>query len=188
MKRVESPTYNIVLIAIFAALLFVCNYLARIDVGPVPITLQTMAVMLAGIILGSWRGAAAILIVIILDLFHIPTFPGKVGLGLVTSITFGYIIGWVFAAYIIGLIAPKILKNTQPNIAVYLKLYIACVLVNTVVVYSFGVAWAAIFFGKSAAVLWQYFVAPFIIPNLVKMGLVTFIVFILHKNRVVSWD
>ncbi|MFV0322524.1 MAG: biotin transporter BioY [Alphaproteobacteria bacterium] len=188
MKRVESPTYNIVLIAIFAAFLFVTNYLARIDVGPVPITLQTIAVMLAGIVLGSWRGAAAILIVIILDLFHIPTFPGKVGLGLVTSITFGYIIGWVFAAYVIGLIVPKMLKDTQPSFKLYLKVYIACVLVNMLVIYPFGIAWAAIFFGKSAAVLWQYFVAPFIIPNLIKMGIVTFIVFILHKNRVVSWN
>ncbi|MFV0322523.1 MAG: biotin transporter BioY [Alphaproteobacteria bacterium] len=188
MKKVETPAYSVVLIAIFAALLFVCNYLARIDIGPVPITLQMIPVILAGAVLGSWRGAAAILIVIILDLFHIPTFPGKVGIGLLTSITFGYIIGWVVAAYIVGLIIPKILKDAQPSWSVYLKVFAVCAIVGIGVVYFFGVVWAALFFGKSAAVLWQYFVYPFIIPDLIKMGIVTFIIYILHKNRVVRWN
>ncbi|MFV0431686.1 MAG: biotin transporter BioY [Alphaproteobacteria bacterium] len=186
MKRIETPTSSIVLIAIFAAFLTVCNYLARIDIGPVPITLQMIPVMLAGAVLGSWRGAVAIIIVVLLDIFHIPTFPGKIGIGLVSSITFGYIIGWVFAAYIIGLIVPKLLKAEAASIILFIKVFIVCAFVGIVVVYFFGVLWAALFFGKSAAVLWKFFVLPFIIPDLIKSALVAFIIMLLHKYRVID--
>lgn len=55
----KQPATDLALIAVFAALIAVFSVNARGSVGPVPITLQTLAVILSGLVLGPWRGFAA---------------------------------------------------------------------------------------------------------------------------------
>ena len=67
-------TRDIVLVALFAAIIVVLGLLPPITLGfiPVPITAQTLGVMLAGCILGAKRGAAAVLLVLLLVAIGLP--------------------------------------------------------------------------------------------------------------------
>ena len=72
--RRSNPTLDLVLVAMFAALTAVLGLIPPITVGilPVPITLQTLAVMLAGALLGPWRGALSQVLLIALVAAGLP--------------------------------------------------------------------------------------------------------------------
>ncbi len=74
-----------------------------LQVGGVPITLQTFFAILAGAILGSRLGAIAMTVYLFLGLAGLPIFAGfKGGLGTVMSPTFGFILSFIFVAYATG--------------------------------------------------------------------------------------
>ncbi|WP_336645664.1 biotin transporter BioY [Microbacterium sp. USHLN186] len=93
-------------IAVFAALVIVLGTVMVPLPGGVPITGQTLGVMLAGLVLGARRGPLAILTVLALAAIGLPVLAGgRGGLGAFVGPTAGYLIGWVAAAAVIGLIA-----------------------------------------------------------------------------------
>ncbi len=93
--------------AIFTALIAVGAFI-KIPVPPIPFTLQTMFVVLAGLMLGGNMGTASVLLLyMILGLIGIPIFTGGGGIGYVLKPTFGYIIGFCVGAYAIGKISYK---------------------------------------------------------------------------------
>lgn len=75
MTKSTTRIRNMVLAAMFAALLAVSGQIA-IPVPPVPVTLQTLVVMLAGSVLGARWGAASVGIFILLGAFGVPVFSG----------------------------------------------------------------------------------------------------------------
>lgn len=94
-------------IAVFAAIIVVLGLMGPIPVpGLVPITAQTLGVMLAGTVLGWKRGAAAVLVVYALVAIGLPVLAGgRGGLGVFVGPTVGYLLGWLPGVVIIGLIA-----------------------------------------------------------------------------------
>jgi len=94
-------------VAVFAALIVVLGTVPPIPVpGLVPVTAQTLGVMLAGTVLGARRGAAAVLIVLVLVAVGLPVLSGgRGGLGVFVGPTGGYLVGWVLGAAVAGLIA-----------------------------------------------------------------------------------
>lgn len=94
-------------VAVFAALIVVLGVVGPIPVpGLVPITAQTLGVMLAGAVLGWKRGAAAVGIVLVLVAVGLPVLAGGGGgFGSFFGATGGYLIGWLFGAAAIGAIA-----------------------------------------------------------------------------------
>ncbi|MDU0969588.1 MAG: biotin transporter BioY [Actinomycetaceae bacterium] len=79
-----------------------------IPLWPVPITGQTLAVMLVGAILGSRRGAAALTTYMVFGLAGLPWFAGfSGGPAMVMSPSFGYIIGFIPAAWLIGYLSER---------------------------------------------------------------------------------
>ena len=92
-------------IAVFAALIAVLGLPGAINVGVVPITLQTLGVMLAGAVLGPLRGAAAVATFIALVAVGLPLLSGgRGGLGVFAGPTAGYLTGWLLGVIVIGLI------------------------------------------------------------------------------------
>jgi len=92
--------------AVFAALIAALGLPGTITVGSsgVPITLQTLGVMLAGAILGWRKGALAVLIFTTLAICGLPILAGgRTGLVSLTSPTAGFFIGWLPAVIVIGL-------------------------------------------------------------------------------------
>ena len=125
-------TKSLILCALFTALIVV-GALIKIPVPPDPFTLQILFVMLAGLLLGSRRGAVSVLTYIALGLIGVPVFAGGGGIGYVLVPTFGYIIGFAVGAYAIGITAEK-LKFT------YLNLFLAC-FIGMIIIYAIGMAY-----------------------------------------------
>lgn len=109
---------------IFAALTAVGAFIS-IPIGPVPITLQSFFVILSGIILGSKKAVFSQITYLLLGLIGFPIFSGfSGGLQHVFKPSFGFIIGYIAAAYVVGKLAP-------------INLW-AAVLTGTVVIYALG--------------------------------------------------
>lgn len=89
------------LCALFTALIAVGAFV-KIPVPVIPLTLQTMFVILAGFLIGSKLGGLSALLYMILGLIGIPIFTSGSGIGYIFKPTFGYIIGFCFAAYVVG--------------------------------------------------------------------------------------
>jgi biotin transport system substrate-specific component len=101
----DVSTRDIVYIALFAALMAAINLVPAIQIGflPVPITAQTLGVMLAGSLIGAKRGALAILLFVLLVALGLPLLSGgHGGLSVFFGPTAGFIIVWPFAAFVTG--------------------------------------------------------------------------------------
>jgi biotin transport system substrate-specific component len=106
--RRRFTAVDLSLIAVFAALLAASIAVPGINVGPlgVAITLQTLVVSLCGLVLGFSRGTAAVGLYILLGLVGLPIFSGfRAGPAVLASPSAGYIIGFIFGAAVVGLLA-----------------------------------------------------------------------------------
>ena len=123
---------SLIMAAMFAALTAI-GALISIPIGPVPITLQDMIPMLAGLILGAETGALSQLVYILIGLIGLPVFAGGTGgIHSVFSVSFGYLIGFVLAAFVMGKVSSKIGKIT------FVKAFILCI-IGTIVIYAIGI-------------------------------------------------
>ena len=132
---------------------------------PIPITGQTFAVLLSGAALGSAAGAASQTLYLALGLVGLPFYAGgESGWTYATGTSGGYLVGFIVAAYVVGLLAERRQDRTLASA-------IPAFLTGTIVIYLFGVPWLA----HIAGVSWQEAVAlglvPFVIGDLVKAGL-----------------
>ena len=109
-----SKTTALVLCGIFAALMAICSFIT-IPLGftPVPINLATLGVFLTGGILGKKYGSISLIVYILLGAVGIPVFAGfKGGLGVLAGPTGGYIIGYLAAAFLTGLLVEIVFRKT----------------------------------------------------------------------------
>ncbi len=96
---------DIVYIALFAAIIAVLGLapMVLLPVVPVPITAQTLGVMLAGSILGARRGALAVLLFLLLVAAGLPLLTGgRGGLSVFVGPSAGFLLGWPLGALVIG--------------------------------------------------------------------------------------
>ena len=136
-RKSSMSALSLVHCGMFAALMMIgANITAFVPflvVGGVPITLQTFFAVLAGLILGSRLGAISMTVYMFLGLAGAPVFAKfSGGFGSILSPTFGFIVSFIFLAYIAGKIVEK-----NGN----LHSYIIAALVATVVNYLFGTNW-----------------------------------------------
>jgi biotin transport system substrate-specific component len=120
------------LIALFAALTGVGGFI-RIPFPYVPLTLQTLMVMFSGLILGGRLGALSQLVYILVGLMGIPIFAHGGGPGYVLQPSFGYLLGFVCGAYIIG-------KITERSDSLKHSLLLLALVAGTLAIYVPGVA------------------------------------------------
>ena len=97
---------NLTLVALFAALIAALGLIPQLTLAfGVPITAQSLGVMLCGTVLGARRGALAVLLFVLLVALGLPLLAGgRGGLGVFASPTAGFVVGFPFAAFITGLI------------------------------------------------------------------------------------
>lgn len=135
---------DLALIAVFAALVAGSALIAAIPVGGlgVPITLQTLAVMLTGLALGPGRAFAAVGLYVLLGLAGLPIFSGgRSGLGVLAGPSAGYIIGFVFAATAVGWLAVVVLRRTavRPGRLRAVLLFAAAMVSSIIFIHSLGI-------------------------------------------------
>ncbi|MEO0088607.1 MAG: biotin transporter BioY [candidate division WOR-3 bacterium] len=156
---VKEEIKEIVLILFFSLLTAISSKI-KIEIGVVPITFQTFAVFLSGIILGGKRGALSQLTYLILGLLGLPLFSRGGGIYYIFSPTFGYIIGFIFASYISGFI-----KEYKLNLLLSLLVLIFA----NITIYIFGLLYLINFIPKEKLLMIGLY--PFIIGDLYKIFL-----------------
>lgn len=114
-KPLAVPT-QVALAGVFAALIAVCSMLPPIPVGGfgVPITLQTFAVMLTGLILGARLGFLSVGLYVVVGLVGLPVFSGfNASFGVLAGPSGGYLLAFPFAAALAGALSSLVLKRGQ---------------------------------------------------------------------------
>lgn len=171
---------NIAYIALFAALTAALGFIPIITLGfGVPITAQTLGVMLSGCILGAWRGGLAILLLIILVALGVPLLAGgRGGLGLFLSPSAGFLIGWPVGAFVSGLIMERS-KTLKP----LLSSLIASIIGGILVIYTSGVIGMFVVLVDQTFIEILYLAMAFIPGDMIKAVISGMIVMLLCKYR-----
>ncbi len=136
--RVGLLPRDLALIALFAALIAVLGLPGALSVsGSVPITAQSLGVILAGSVLGGKRGFLSVLAFLVLVSAGLPLLSGgRGGLAAFTGPSGGYLVSWPFGALVIGLLV----QRTLPRYRLWWGL-IANVIGGIVVIYAVGIPW-----------------------------------------------
>jgi len=146
---------------LMAALIAVGAYIA-VPVGPVPIVLQNMFVMLTGLFLGSRWGLASVGIYLLAGICGLPVFSGGgAGLGHLLGPTGGYLISYLPAVFFIGFIS----ENSG-----HILLRLLALILATTIVYFFGVSWLKIATGMSVQKAIAVGMLPFLIGDAIKIA------------------
>ena len=134
-----------------------------VPVGPVPITGQTLGVLLAGGLLGFRRGSVAILLYIGVGTLGAPVFAlGMAGPQVLLGPTGGYLIGFVPAAGLVGLAGEhRMLRTFASRVGV--------MVVATALIFMAGLAWLAPFVPEGTLLGYGFW--PFLPGALIKIGL-----------------
>jgi biotin transport system substrate-specific component len=144
-------------IATFAALICVLALVPQISVGAsvAPITLQTLGVMLAGAMLGAWRGALAVVTYLLLALAGLPVLAGGTGgPSAFVGPSAGYLYGFVLGAAVTGWLVDRIHGRVT-----FWKVAGATVVGGVLVVYAVGIPVLAAVTGTSlGSALWASWV------------------------------
>ncbi len=159
----QSSVWNELMVVLGGVILLFAASQIEIPLKPVPITLQTVAVMLIGLTYTPRRAVEAHLIWLGLAAVGLPVLSGFAGgLAYFGGPTLGYLVGFVLSVYVMAMLKEKYSLNSWISDA------LLCLL-GTVIVFSLGVAWLSQLIGFSNALM--HGVVPFILPGLVKAGL-----------------
>ena len=130
---------------------------------PVPVTMQSLAVLLIGAAFGSRLGAAALLLYLVEGALGLPVFAGSpahgIGLPYMMGPTGGYLVGYVLAAFAVGFLAERGAARSVPQL-------LGAMTLGHVILFATGYAWLAYLIGAEAA--WTGGVLPFIVGTVVK--------------------
>lgn len=101
---------NIALVALFAALIAVLGLIPKLTLAAgIPITAQSLGVMLCGTVLGARRGALAVLLLLLMVALGLPLLAGgRGGLGVFAGPTVGFLVGWVLGAWATGWLTSRL--------------------------------------------------------------------------------
>ena len=132
----RSQIQWLTLVSLFTALITVGAYL-RIPTPFIPITFQVFFVLLAGLLLGPKYGAYSGILYMLLGLMGVPVFTEGGGFGYIFKPSFGYIIGFVFGAYVTGKASQEKERKEGLN---FTKLFLA-VLLGIATIYIFGITY-----------------------------------------------
>ncbi|MGE7110436.1 biotin transporter BioY [Lysinibacillus sp. NPDC047702] len=127
----RQSTLSLVMIAMFAALTAIGAFI-KIPLPVVPFTLQIVFVFLAGSLLGSRNGFQSQLVYIGIGLVGLPVFTQGGGITYVLQPTFGYLIGFALAAFVIGFFIERVDSPTK-------KHFIGANIVGLIIIYAVAV-------------------------------------------------
>ncbi|MCR5347472.1 MAG: biotin transporter BioY [Fretibacterium sp.] len=158
MKKKSVNIRDLVLCALFAALVAAGTFI-RIPTPLLPLTLQTLSVVLSGLVLGSRRGAVAVAVYVTAGLIGLPVFTQGGGLGYVLNPTFGYIVSFIAGAWLAGFLAGRL----KPGLWSWTLAGVAAI----VLIYAIGIPYyyvvARWYLGKTLGadvLLWTFVLMP----------------------------
>lgn len=163
----KSKAYDLVLIALFAALMALCAWVTV--PYAVPFTMQTFGVFLALLLLGGKRGTICMAVYLLLGAVGLPVFSGfRGGVGALVGSTGGYLVGFIVSALLMWALS-GFARKSRWTLAASMALSLAAC-------YAFGTAWfvivsvragKAMTFGAALSIC----VLPYIVPDAAKLWL-----------------
>jgi biotin transport system substrate-specific component len=157
-------------IALMAAVTAVSAQMA-VPLGPVPFTLQVLAVVLSGLLLGPRLGALAQAVYVCIGAVGLPVFSQfQGGLGVIVGPRGGYLLSYPLAAALAGLAAGAVANGPRRRALAFGFFWGCCALAA---IYALGATWLAFVARLPFAVALAQGVLPFVLPDLVKVGLAT---------------
>ncbi|HSU02256.1 MAG TPA: biotin transporter BioY [Nocardioides sp.] len=176
----SSRSRDIALVAAFAALISASAYIGAVPVGSagVPITLQTLTVMLAGCVLGPLRGFSAVTLYLALGAVGLPVFAEhSSGIGVFSGPSGGYLISFPIAAALGGFLVKYVARERRTRALVVFGCSITA---SIVVIHLLGIVGMMLHFDVSFREAATYDM-PFWIGDLVKTSLVAMIAAEVHR-------
>ena len=174
----SNKTRDIVYMSVFTAMISICSWISI--PASIPFTLQTMGVFMTVGLLGGKRGTLTVLTYILLGAIGVPVFAGLTGgVSVLLGTTGGYIIGFLLSALLMWGIE-TIMGRNQIVLAFSM-------IAGLIVCYVFGTAWFMMIYTQHSGVIGLstvlgLCVIPFIIPDLIKIGVALFLTKRLKKR------
>lgn len=152
------------LVVVFSLFIAACAQFA-IQVGPIPITGQTFAVLLTGALLGSRLGAAAVIVYLIEGAIGLPFFAaGGAGLVRFFGPTGGYLVAFPAAAFVTGAFA-------EFGWDKHYLTAVAAMAIGSLIIFLGGWAWFAVLTNTPPVAAFKIAVLPFLLGDVIKIVL-----------------
>ncbi len=177
--RRRLPARDLALVATFAALIAALGLPGMINIpgNPVPITLQTLGVMLAGAVLGARRGALAVLTFLALVAAGLPLLAGgRGGLAVFVGASAGYLVGWVLGAFVIG----WLVQRRLPSYSLWWG-GLSNVVGGIVIVYAIGIPVTAAVLGTTGLVATAIAATAYLPGDILKVVIATSVAAAVHR-------
>ena len=166
-RRAHAPAWVCAMGVIAFALLTALGAQIRVPLPgtPVPMTLQTLAVLLSGLTLGPWLGSASMLLYLLLGMTGVPVFADAVWTdGVLLGATGGYLVGFVLCQPVLGLIASaRLNKSVWPTA-------VLAVVFGNIVIFGCGLVWLSAWLGTDLSQTLALGLWPFMIGMVLKTG------------------
>ena len=176
VKNPSTLVNEVLVIFLGSVFLAACAQLAiPLPYSPVPVTAQTLAVLLIGASFGAKRAFICTITYLLEGFIGLPVFAGATfGFAKLFGPTGGYLIGFVLAATLMGYISERRKTNN-------LKSALVIFLLGHIVIYFIGIFWLSFFVGSKNALAMGLF--PFIPGAIIKTTLASFLLPMLWKIR-----
>jgi biotin transporter BioY len=158
-RKIRALIYDLILVIAGSLLISLSNFAIRIPIAgtPVPITGQTFSVLLLAAVLGSKRAPAAVLLYLVYGIAGLPFYSG----GALAGLTGGYLVGFVFAAFVVGFLCEQGLDRRYHTA-------VAAMFVGNIVLYIPGLIWLSFFTDKNVFVIGLF---PYVPGDILKLAL-----------------
>ena len=167
----KNKAYDLVLIALFVALMAICAWITI--PAAVPFTMQTFGVFLALLLLGGKRGAICMAVYLLLGAVGVPVFSGfRGGVGALVGSTGGYLVGFIVSALLMWALTGFARRNRWTLAVALAVSLLAC--------YAFGTVWFVVVSVRAGKAMTfgtalSFCVLPYILPDAAKIWLAYFL-------------
>jgi biotin transport system substrate-specific component len=165
-RRVQSRWLTLAVAVVVGVCVLTLSAKIQVPFWPVPMTLQTLAVLMLAMGYGARLGAATVVAYLIAGAAGLPVFAGTpergIGLAYMMGPTGGFLLGFVLAAWLAGMLAERGWDRSFLKCA-------AAMLVGHVVIFAAGLAWLTALMGAAKAI--DIGLLPFLAASAVKIGL-----------------
>ena len=152
-------------LALIGSVFLIISAKVQIPFYPVPMTMQTLVVLMIGMSYGAPLAASTVFLYLFQGAIGLPVFATGGGLAYMMGPTGGYLVGFFLSAILLGLLASKGWGKTWQTTAVAMILGVG-------VIFTIGVSWLAVFIGFEAAIINGFL--PFIYADFLKIIIASF--------------
>lgn len=168
MKKNRKAIQKMIMVSMFAGLTAILSQISiPLPFTPIPFNLGILGFLLSGSLLGKWLGAASQLIYVLLGAVGLPVFAGfHGGLSTLVGPTGGFLLGYIFAAFVIGLLLEKLPKKLLP----------LALTIGVITCYAFGTIFFMVNTSSSLFTALTLCIFPFILVDALKIFLASILV------------